>query len=131
MTVDALATTPIPKCKAGYCDGAVVAFTGGLCAKHVTALRLTTRFQDALLEFLNDRDGRVELRPGTKHAKEIVLAGSYFAHGLNMLVGAFFDTAVAFDAEPIYSDINDGETTSLRWRVDLKWEIADKGYKDE
>ncbi|MCA4732155.1 hypothetical protein [Mycobacterium avium] len=126
MTVDALATTPIRKCKAGYCDGAVVAFTGGLCARHITALRLTTRFQDAVLEFLNSSVGRHDLRPGTKYAKEIALAGSCFAHGLNMLVGALFDKGVVFDAEPIYSDINDGETTSLRWRVDLKWEIKDE-----
>mgnify|MGYP005812086769 CR=1 FL=1 len=123
MSVEAIAQTPIPVCVAQFCGG--VADHGGLCSAHRRALKLTTKVQDALLEFING------IRPLSVNDRDIVLAGEYLGDGLSLLVGVVFSDEIEFEKPPLlFVDYGDREQRKPRWRVDLKWRIADRGNDD-
>jgi len=66
MSIEAIPRTPMPVCGAQFCRG--VADRGGLCILHRRGFKLTTKVQDALLEFVNG------IRPLSQNDKDIVLA---------------------------------------------------------
>ncbi|WP_368681664.1 hypothetical protein [Mycobacterium intracellulare] len=121
MTVEA--ATPIQRCDGQGC--ANVADLYGLCSAHRRALKLTTKIQDALLEFVTG------IRPLTKNDRNILSASDYLSDGLTMLVGSVFGEEIEFERRLIVVDYGDGEQRRPRWRVDLKWRIADMGDDDE
>ncbi|WP_156749154.1 hypothetical protein [Mycobacterium sp. 1165196.3] len=123
MSVEVIARTPMPMCGAQSCRG--VADRGGLCVLHRRAFQLTTKVQDALLEFVNG------IRPLSANDKDIVSAGDYLADGLSLLVGVVFDEVIEFDKPLLVVDYGEEGQRRPRWRVDLKWQIADEGYDDE
>ncbi|MCA2255701.1 hypothetical protein JF710_21210 [Mycobacterium intracellulare] len=116
--------TPIQMCEANGCG--FVRINGGLCGRHIRALRLTTRVQDALMDYFNTRD---VLRPVSRSDRDIMLAGEHITEGLRLLINQLFGD-VFFDENPIFADIDERLTRRPRWRVSLAWQLSDDSCVD-
>jgi hypothetical protein len=109
-------------CDGYFCDE--VATESGMCAKHIRALKLSTKIQDAVLEFLRTRD---EIWPGGKYDECIKAGGECIAIGMGLLIEAAFDYDVVFSDGAICSQGVNGHDP--RWRVNFAWKLD--GEEDE
>lgn len=125
MTEAMTVPTTVPLCGAESCNG--VANLAGLCDDHIRALRLTTKIQDALSEFLHVQQGstlRSSVRMDQENQQNVELAGWSIAQGIALLVSTCFESGITFDPEPIsLLSRTTGNTTN--WRVRFSW-IAGK-----
>lgn len=109
-------------CEASGCTG-IVTTAGGMCADHRRALTLTTKIQDAVIEFLQMKVGnnlQSSVRLNVENVHNVELAGNHLAHGLALLVSALFETTADYDDAPIKSrSLSAGE--QINWSVLFKW----------
>ncbi|MEX3646026.1 hypothetical protein [Mycolicibacterium porcinum] len=113
--------TTVPLCRAESCNG--VANLAGLCDDHIRARKLTTKIQDALLEFLHVQQGAtlqssVGMNP--ENQQNVELAGWSIAQGIALLVSTCFESGISFDPEPI-SLVSKSLGPDPNWRVRFIW----------